>query len=31
MIDTSWASIRMALVLIMGVTWVYILNHPVED
>ena len=31
MIDTSWASIRMALVLIMGGAWVYILNHPAEE
>jgi hypothetical protein len=31
MIDTSWGSIRIALVLIMGVAWVYILNHPAEE
>jgi len=31
MIDTSPSSIRMFLILVMGIMWVYILNHPVED
>ena len=31
MIDTSWGSIRIALVLVMAIIWVYILNHPAED
>jgi len=31
MIDTSWGSIRIALVLILGIAWVYILNHPPEE
>ena len=26
MIDTSWSSIRVALILVMGVIWFYILN-----
>ncbi len=30
-IDTSWSSIRLALIMIMGVAWVYILNHPGEE
>ena len=30
-IDTSWSSIRLALVCVMAVAWVYILNHPAED
>ena len=31
MIDTSWGSIRIALVLVMAIIWGYILNHPAED
>jgi len=30
-IDTSPDSIRLFCILILGVTWVYILNHPTED
>jgi len=26
MIDTSWSSIRIALILVMGVIWFYLLN-----
>ena len=26
MIDTSWSSIRVALILVMGVVWFYLLN-----
>jgi|TARA_R100000008_G_C3558451_1_gene154597 hypothetical protein len=26
MIDTSWSSIRVALILVMGVIWFYLLN-----
>ena len=26
MIDTSWSSIRMLLILVMGVVWFYLLN-----
>ena len=26
MIDTSWSSIRIALVFVMGVVWFYLLN-----
>ncbi len=26
MIDTSWSSIRMLLILVMGVIWFYLLN-----
>tara|TARA_R100000008_G_C3444577_1_gene96199 strand:+ start:137 stop:244 length:108 start_codon:yes stop_codon:yes gene_type:complete len=26
MIDTSWGSIRVALILVMGVIWFYLLN-----
>ena len=26
MIDTSWSSIRIALILVMGVVWFYLLN-----
>ena len=29
-IDTSWSSIRIALIMIMGITWVYIFTHPGE-
>tara|TARA_B100000287_G_scaffold296094_1_gene279303 strand:- start:1 stop:105 length:105 start_codon:yes stop_codon:yes gene_type:complete len=31
MIDTSWSSIRLALVLVMGVVWIYLINHPPRD
>ena len=27
MIDTSWGSIRIALVMILGVVWFYLLNE----
>jgi len=26
MIDTSWSSIRVALILVLGVIWFYLLN-----
>ena len=31
MIDTSPSSIRLFVILILGVVWIYILNHPSED
>ena len=31
MIDTSPSSLRMIAILILGVVWFYILNHPAED
>ena len=31
MIDTSWGSIRIALVLIMGVVWFYLLNVEIRS
>ena len=31
MIDTSPSSIRLFVILILGVVWIYILNHPPED
>jgi len=30
-IDTSPSSIRMFAIIILGVVWFYILNHPAED
>ena len=30
-IDTSPSSLRMFAILILGVVWFYILNHPVND
>ena len=30
-IDTSPSSLRMIAILILGVVWFYILNHPVKD
>jgi hypothetical protein len=30
-IDTSPSSIRMFAIIILGVVWFYILNHPVKD
>ena len=29
--DTSWSSIRIALIIVMGITWVYIFSHPPEE
>ena len=31
MIDTSPSSIRLFAVLVLGIAWVYIHNHPPED
>ncbi len=30
-IDTSWSSIRIALIMILGIAWVYIYSHPPEE
>ena len=30
-IDTSWSSIRIAIILVLGLIWVYIFSHPPED
>ena len=31
MIDTSPSSIRLFAILVMGLVWIYIFNHPSED
>jgi len=31
MIDTSPDSIRMFAVIVLGLIWIYILNHPVDE
>ena len=31
MIDTSWGSLRIALVMVMGVVWFYLLNQHLRD
>ena len=31
MIDTSWGSFRIALVMVMGVVWFYLLNQHLRD
>jgi len=30
-IDTSWSSIRIALILVLFFTWIYIFFHPPQD
>ncbi len=30
-IDTSWSSIRVALIMIMGVVWFYLLNEQLRS
>ena len=31
MIDSSWGSLRIALVMVMGVVWFYLLNQHLRD
>ena len=31
MIDTSWGSLRIALAMVMGVVWFYLLNQHLRD
>jgi len=31
MIDTSPDSIRMFAIIVLGLIWIYILNHPVDE
>ena len=31
MIDTSWGSIRIAIVMVMGVLWIYLLNEHLKS
>ena len=31
MIDTSWGSLRIALDMVMGVVWFYLLNQHLRD
>ncbi len=31
MIDTSWSSIRIFIIIVLGVMWIYIFNHPPEE
>jgi len=31
MIDTSPSSLRLFAIIILGVLWIYILNHPADD
>tara|TARA_R100000781_G_C3999381_1_gene99716 strand:- start:360 stop:461 length:102 start_codon:yes stop_codon:yes gene_type:complete len=31
MIDTSPSSIRLFAIMVMGLVWIYILNHPSKD
>ena len=30
-IDTSPSSIRFFLIIVLGIAWIYILNHPAEE
>ncbi len=30
-IDTSPSSIRLFVIMILGIVWIYILNHPPEN
>jgi len=31
MIDTSPSSIRLFVILVLGIVWIWILNHPPKD
>ena len=31
MIDTSPESIRLFVIIVLGVVWVWVLNHPIEE
>ena len=31
MIDTSWSSIRVALIMVMAVVWFYLLNQHLRE
>jgi len=31
MIDTSWSSIRVLMIMILGILWVYVLNEHINS
>ena len=30
-IDTSWSSIRIALIMLMGIVWIFLLNQQIRS